>query len=127
MVKDSREFRSSTELIVPSEEGSRAAKVHLYRSQSTLLDLIPLPPTILRWMVKIINTWSESDGFSLTCQLVTLFKVGGLARVMSTTSLLFVTLKVGVLPIFYQYRSQAARNSARSCPLGFTFELPQPV
>ena len=127
MVRDSREFRSSTELIVPSEEGSRAAKVRLYRSQSTLLDLIPLPPTILRWMVKIINTWSESDGFSLTCQLVTLFKVGGLARVMSTTSLLFVTLKVGVLPIFYQYRSQAARNSARSCPLGFTFKLPQPV
>ena len=35
--------------------------------------------------------------------------------------------KVGVLPMLHQYRSEAARNSARSCPQGFTFELPQSV
>ena len=128
MVKDSREFRSSTELMVPSEEGSRAAKFRLYKSQSALLDLIHLPPTIFRQMVKVMSAWSERDGFSQTSQLVTHFKVeGGSARVMSMTSLLFATLKVGVLPMLHQYRSEAARNSARSCPLGFTFELPQPV
>ena len=52
MVKDSREFRSFTELIVPSGEESRAAKVCLYRSQSALLDL---SPTVLRQMVKVMN------------------------------------------------------------------------
>ena len=82
-MKDSREFRSSTELIVPSEEGSRPAKVRLYRSQSALLDLVHLLPTILRWMVKVINAWSEKDGFLPTCQLETLFKVEGSARDMS--------------------------------------------
>ena len=73
-------------------------------------------------MVEVMNAWSETDGF-----LLTLSKVGRSARVMSMTSLLFATLKVGVLPMLHQYRSEAARNSARSCPLGFTFELPQPV
>ena len=105
---DSREF---TELLVPSQEGSRAAKVYLYRFQSALLVLTYLPPAIFeadvesyermvreRWMLTDLPVGNPVQG----------------NRVCKSDFKYLTTL----------YKFKAAWNSARSCS-GIHIRTPQ--